>query len=124
MVLADNDSSHPYWYAQVVSIFHAMVRLNRPQMAFREFRRIEFLWVRWYGLDTTAKSGFAARRMYQVGFVEGDDAFGFIDPADVLRAVHLIPRFAGALTKILLGQSMARRKDEMDQDYERYYVNM
>lgn len=68
---------------------------------------MEFLWVRWYGLDTQAKSGFAMRHMYQVGFVEGEDAFRFMDPADVLHAIHLIPRFAGPQMKNLLGASIA-----------------
>ena len=124
MVLADKDPTHPYWYARVVDIFHAMVRINGPETRIREFQRMEFLWVQWYGIDMGVKSGFAAKRMFQVSFFEGSDAFGFVNPADVLRVIHLIPRFAGPRITDLLGQSIARREDELDQDYERYYVNM
>jgi hypothetical protein len=27
------------------------------------------------------------------GFIEGDAGFGFVDPADIICGVHLIPRF-------------------------------
>ncbi|KAG6848475.1 hypothetical protein H0H93_016682 [Arthromyces matolae] len=119
VMFLSNEDDHPYWYYRIVKIFHAMVRLHG-----QEFQRIEFLWGRWYGFDYTTNSGFAAKRMHQIGFVEGDGAFDFTDPKDVLRAVHLIPQFAGARVSYLLGPSIARREDEGDQDYERYFVNM
>jgi hypothetical protein len=64
--------------------------------------------------------------MYQVGFVDGnsDEAFGFINPSDVLRAVHLIPSFiSGQISEIGISPK-ARRPEEENQDYIRYYVNM
>ncbi|KAG6881701.1 hypothetical protein C0992_000387 [Termitomyces sp. T32_za158] len=88
------------------------------------FERLEFLWGRCYGLDYQAKSGPVEKCMYQIGFMEGDDAFAFVDPANVLRAVHLIPRFSGNTTDELLGQSMARKAEEKNVDYERYYINI
>ncbi|KAG6895704.1 hypothetical protein C0995_012322 [Termitomyces sp. Mi166 len=57
----------------------------------QEFQQMEFLWGQWYGLDDDAKSGFAAKRCYQIDFFKGEDAFGFVNPADILCAVHLIP---------------------------------
>ncbi|KNZ81570.1 hypothetical protein J132_11389, partial [Termitomyces sp. J132] len=80
MVVADNDV-HPYWYFRIVKIFHALVQLNESG---QEFQRVEFLWGWWYGFDDDAKSGFAAKQCYQIGFVEGADTFGFVNPADVL----------------------------------------
>ena len=38
-----------------------------------------------------ARGGWKAKKLHQIGFIEGNEAFGFIDPADVIRAVHLIP---------------------------------
>ena len=52
------------------------------------------------------------------------ESFGFIDPGDVLRAVHLIPCFSLGRTTSILSTSVARRANEDDQDYERYYVNL
>ena len=128
MVLANHDedpeNSHPYWYARVIGIFHPMVSQVGSGTAYKQ---IDFLWVRWYGFDMHARSGFKARRLHQVGFLDsnvGAGAFGFINPLDVVRAVHLIPAFHFGKTSILLSPSIARRDDEGDEDYQRYYINM
>jgi hypothetical protein len=54
-------------------------------------RRIEFLWVRWFQYV-----GWRDLRLDSVRFpaVEAEDAFGFVDPRDVLRSCHIIPAFA------------------------------
>jgi hypothetical protein len=64
MVLADEDEAenkHPYWYARVIGIFHAMVRQAAGVGGTTTFEQMDFLWVRWYGYDTHARSGFKAR---------------------------------------------------------------
>ena len=73
-----------------------------------------------------ARSGFKARRLHQIGFLDSNDpgAFGFIDPQDLIRAIHLIPAFEARTTSGLLPPSIARREDEGNEDYQRYYVNM
>ena len=127
MVLANQaeDPGHPFWYARVIGIFHAIVSRVGSGSAYKQ---MDFLWVRWYGLDMGTRSGFKARRLRQIGFLDSSDAdmapFGFIDPLDVIRAVHLIPAFHFGKTTLLLSPSLARREDEGDEDYERYYINM
>jgi len=123
MVLSGDDT-HPYWYARIVGIFHAMVLQTGPKSKSREPKKMEFLLVRWFGLDTNEIGGWKAKKLHQIGFVEGDEAFGFVDPADIIRGVHLIPRFSLGRTKELLGPSFARSVLEKDEDWVRYYVNM
>jgi hypothetical protein len=123
MMLAKDDG-HPYCYARVIGIYHAMVQLNSPRSRNRELHRIEFLWVRWYDIDEKARAGFTAKRQFRVKFRTGSPGFCFINPADVLRATHLIPNFRKGTTSHLLGPSMARRADERDEDYYSYYINM
>lgn len=36
---------HPYWYAQVLGVFHARVLHTGPQATNRSIQHIEFLWV-------------------------------------------------------------------------------
>ena len=61
MVLADNETNgHPYWYARVIGIFHAMVRRSGFG---NEWEKRDFLWVRWYGLETSHQFGFKAKRL-------------------------------------------------------------
>jgi hypothetical protein len=124
IMMLSRDESHPYCYARVLGIYHAMVQLNSSRSRNRDLHRIEFLWVRWYNVDGKARAGFADKRQFQVKFRTGVGAFGFINPADVLRATHLIPNFYNGTTTRLLGHSMARRADERDEDYYSYYVNM
>lgn len=129
MMLAPEDErdTHPYWYARVIGIYHVLVRDKSNYEDMGTSRQIDFLWVQWYGIDDMYRSGFRERRLHRVGFLDAgeDGAFGFVDPNDVLRAVHLIPTFVlGTTDSFLEGHSIARRLDEEDEDYERYYVNL
>ncbi|KAG6808669.1 hypothetical protein H0H92_003308 [Tricholoma furcatifolium] len=120
IMLLTNNSDHPYGYARVIGIFHAIVCFNSSRSKQQGLHRIEFLWVRWYDIDGKARAGFRARRQFQVKFRKGSQAFGFMDPSNVLRAAHLIPNFDRGRTDRYLGPSVARREDEMDRDYERF----
>jgi hypothetical protein len=56
------------------------------------------------------------------------DAFGFIDPASVIRGAHLIPGFAYGPTNDYLGPSFIRQDPEFEgaqhADWRYFYVNM
>ena len=85
---------------------------------------MEFLFVCWFSLDTEEVGGWETKKLHQVGFADGDGAFGFADPVDVVRAMHLIPQFSEGQTKDLLGPSIARSDQEKDEDWVHYYINM
>ena len=121
MVAAHEDESdevpHPYWYARVIGIFHANVSQRGSNIPPKH---MDFLWVRWFGRDLAHKGGWRVRRLYRIGFVESQDptAFSFLDPASVIRAVHLIPAFS-------LGKTVAEvDPSHEDIDWQQYYVNM
>jgi hypothetical protein len=122
----NSENDHPYWYARIVGIFHVMVVHKGVASSSREPKKMEFLFVRWFGHDMDGIGGWKAKKLHQIGFVDGDEAsaFGFIDPADVIRAVHLIPQFSSGRTKDLLSHSIARSILENDEDWVHYYVNM
>lgn len=128
MVLSHDDGNHPYWYARILGIFHAIVQ--HPK--FLEPKVMDFLWVRWYGADPDEryKSGWKGRRLPRIGFIPHVEdglspAFGFVDPNHVIRGVHLIPAFHFGVTDDLLPpSSTARLDDENNLDYINYYVNM
>ncbi|KII92297.1 hypothetical protein PLICRDRAFT_103573 [Plicaturopsis crispa FD-325 SS-3] len=100
----------PFWYARILGIFHVILAGTVP------LQRVDFLFVRWLGHEPGHISGWKARRLHRVGFVPADDpaAFGFVDPANVVRGVHLIPAFALGRTKELLGHSRLARGDDAD----------
>jgi hypothetical protein len=89
---------------------------------------MEFLWVRWFGVEPGHRWGFKTARLPKIGFVPDtdDSAFGFLDPSLVIRGCHLVPSFANGRTSELLCTSdltAARRPDETD-DWVNYYVMM
>ncbi|KAI0065195.1 hypothetical protein BV25DRAFT_1913814 [Artomyces pyxidatus] len=124
-------SFHPFLYARVIGVYHAMVRDVGSQSLSAEPQRIDFVWVRWLNLDTSVPGGWAARRLYRVGFPEitTRDAFSFVDPKDIIRGVHLPPVFKLGLAPVLKVPSLAssftkRRGEWYEWEYHRYYVNM
>ncbi|THV02940.1 hypothetical protein K435DRAFT_652391, partial [Dendrothele bispora CBS 962.96] len=137
MVLSPPDSIHPFTYGRVIGIFHCNVQLKKTAR-FKAIRhhRVDFLWVRWYQYDLNYPSGWQAKRLHRLSFVDSKDpsAFGFIHPMDVLRGVHIIPAFHfGRTQRYLSSTSIARqyeaimpsgsRKTETN-DWKFYYVNM
>lgn len=103
-----DSSAHPFWYARVLRIFHANVIYKQKT------ERMEFLFVRWFGLEVDSSSGWDAKRLDRVGFVDTaedsaeDFQFGFLDPQSIIRACHLIPVWCEGL---------------LDGEWKLHYVN-
>jgi hypothetical protein len=125
----DNDPDHPYMFARVVGILHVNVSYG----SMVKHKRMDILWVRWFGHNYKFKSGIKHRRLPRIGFVPDDqDPMAFINPSDVIRAVHIIPAYKYGRTDIYLGPSVARvasadacrATDDEDEDWVYYYVNM
>lgn len=126
MVLADNDdnSLHPFLYARILGIFHVNVIYTGPGSFDFRPQRFNFLWVRWFESDAEAPPGdWAHCALDQILFppVAGKDAFGFLDPGDVMRGCHIIPAFA---KKKCFADGRGLSRCAMDSgDWHRYYVN-
>ncbi|KAK7684228.1 hypothetical protein QCA50_012552 [Cerrena zonata] len=123
--------AHPFWYAQVLGVFHTSASVfPSRESTLRPISStpIQFLWVRWYGIEPGNRSGFRHSRLPKIGFVPQDDkfAFGFLDPSVVIRGCHLIPAFAMGKTGRLLraGISTVARKPGQRKDWVNYYVGM
>ena len=129
MVLSpeSEEDAHPFWYAQVLGVFHTRVLHVGPAATNRSVQNIEVLWVRWLGLGPDHQYGFKSARLPKVGFVEYTDplAFGFLDPSLVVRGCHLVPAFADGKTSSLLplNPTAARSPDEHE-DWVSFYVMM
>jgi hypothetical protein len=99
MLLSDseNASDHPFIYARVIGIFHVNVVYTGSQTVDYRPRRFEFLWVRWFEHDLGVAAGsWGTSTLDRLRFppMAGEDAFGFLDPVDVVRCAHVIPAFA------------------------------
>ena len=119
------EGAEAYWYARVIGVYHANVWVERTDIPDPwRVKRMDFLWVRWFGRDLDYKAGWKAKRLHRLGFLSEDRGpFGFLDPNEVIRGVHLIPTFAYGRTSDILGPSIARQPHENDEDWTFYYVN-
>ena len=100
MLLADNSDTpagrHKFLYTCTLGVYHTNVVYTGPGMRDYEARCVDFLWVRWYEVVDPMASGWKIQRLDHIRFSQMDeeDAFGFVDPKDVLRGCHILPRFA------------------------------
>lgn len=120
----DGTNPHPYWYGRIIGIFHVRVRHIQPGPYAPDIQHIPFLYVRWFGRDTSFRSGFGHRRYPRIGFDDPEYAFTFLDPDQIIRGVHLIPGFAHGKSSGTLGPSVARLPSDNDEDWSFFYVNM
>ena len=83
---------------------------------------MEFLLVHWYSRDTRHKAGFKRRRLHRLEPLppENPDAFGFLDPDDVIRGAHLIPAFAHGAEE---GSTLPSVTGGAKKAWSFYYVN-
>ena len=122
LLLAQDGSNHRFCYACVLAIFHANVIYTGLGSQDFSPRRMEFLWVRWLEL-VNAPAAWDTYLLDRVRFVlmNRADAFGFVDPGNVLRSCHLVPAFtAGKLHTDGVVFSRIARDSE---DWKQYYVN-
>jgi hypothetical protein len=128
MLLSHDNEPHPYWYARVIGIHHVDIIHTGPLSKSLHKERVDFLFIRWFGRDLDYRAGWQAQRLHRVGFLDAEQpgAFGFLDPAVVIRGVHMIPGFAyGTCTDLLSpAQSLARLPLNEVQDWRCYYVGM
>ncbi|KAG2051490.1 hypothetical protein BDR06DRAFT_1061210, partial [Suillus hirtellus] len=124
---SESCSTHPYWYARVLRIFHVNVLDLRSSRANPQKTLMEILFVRWFDPVWQYRSGNKAARLPKFAFVPEMDnsAFGFVDPALVICGVHLIPAFAdGCMRQFVPQQNSAQCAWREDDVWTAYYVNM
>ncbi|KAG1811133.1 uncharacterized protein BJ212DRAFT_1579186 [Suillus subaureus] len=95
--------------------------------SFNSPQEMDFLWVRWFGHNpNNYQSGWNAKRLHRLGFIPADEpgTFGFLDPRQIIRGIHLIPAFVYGRTDELLPPSISRPLHENNEDWRFYYVNM
>ena len=124
MLLSDSDgSNHPFSYAQVLGIFRANIIYTRPGSKDFQSCWIKFLWVWWFEVLQDQFSAWEEHALDTVRFLPmaDKDAFGFVDPANVLRGCHIIPSFAnGRLHPD--GIAMSHCVGDSN-DWKQYYIN-
>lgn len=122
IMMLSRSSSHPFCYAHVIGIFHTNIIYTGPGLLDYQPRWLKFLWVRWFELIEQPSGDIdpALDALHFLPMME-DDAFGFVDPADVVRSCHIIPTFAmGRLHPNGVAMSHCAQDGA---DWKQYYIN-
>lgn len=120
---SDSNSKHPFLYARVLGIYHVNVIYFGEGNQDHTARRIDFLWVRWYEYDGAISTGWQDMKLDLLYFlpVATEGAFGFVNPADVLRGCHIISSFTKGKAH-LDGIGLSKLAHDA-QDWSHYRVN-
>jgi hypothetical protein len=123
ILLANQDEdTHPFLYARVLGIYHVNVVYNGPGRLDYAPRRFYFFWVRWFEYIGNSVS-WRDRRLDSIHFppTANSDAFGFVDPRDVLRGCHIVQAFKHGKVHVD-GVGLSRCASDA-QDWRQYSVN-
>jgi hypothetical protein len=84
---------------------------------------MEFIWVRWYKIMESHRTGWGTHRLDRLEFppIDEADSFGFIDPSDIMRGCHIIPAFASG-KRHMDGRGLSFCAGD-SLDWVSYYVN-
>lgn len=114
----DAELKHPFWYARVLGIYHALVAYNEEGSS-NLWTRVDVVWVRWFGLES-GSSTREGHHLPKIGFIPllDDGAFGFVHPREIIRACHIVPAFADGLEETAESSFV----QDKEGDYNYYYV--
>ncbi|KAJ2935903.1 hypothetical protein H1R20_g1191, partial [Candolleomyces eurysporus] len=129
VMLLNADFSEPgthslYLYSRVLGIYHANVSyigvLPDGTRRYDSFR-LDVVWGQWYeALDHPIREEFQLDRL-RLCPVEAPESLHFMDPSDILRAVHLIPQFS--LGKVDTLPPKSRLVTPQESEWKAYYIN-
>jgi hypothetical protein len=122
----NNVTTHQFQYARVLGIYHVNLIYNEPTTHQYQTHRMDFLWVRYFEViqNVSVQRGWSTSLLDQLQFhpLNSANAFGFVDPAQVLRGCHIIPRFSmGKWSRDNIVAVSVRANSV--QDWVRYYAN-
>ncbi|KAG6905272.1 hypothetical protein DXG01_003767 [Tephrocybe rancida] len=121
---------HEYCYARILGIYHVNAMYYGPLSRDAVAHRLDFVWVRWFemvdGHDIPVSQAWSRSSplgMTQLKFppTTRREAFGFLDPNDILRACHIVPRFQSEQRGSDVGSLSGLAQD--GKDWQVYYLN-
>lgn len=118
----EEPGGHRFLYGRVLGIFHANIMQTGAGYTSDRWNRFDFLWVRWFQ-TVQAETAWLSKRLDTLAFapIKESKSFGFVDPNEVLRACHIIPRFSKGLAPQSHGVKSIYAQSHSD--WAQYFVN-
>lgn len=109
-------------FVRVIGILHVNAIYTGTEVVDFRPHRFEFLWVRWYEFEPGVCAGWKTSALDRLQFppIANEGSFGFIDPAEVLRAAHIVPAFAAG-KRYPDGKGLSVCAKDAD-DWKSYYL--
>ncbi|KAJ3530549.1 hypothetical protein NMY22_g8529 [Coprinellus aureogranulatus] len=112
-----------FMHARVLGVYHVNVVYRGRGASDLRKRRFDVLLIRWYSFCEGSPSPNSFDRL-SLRPVTDSDAIAFLDPGDVLRASHIIPRYSLGQVYGPSDEGRIQSKIANDQDdWREYYVN-
>ncbi|KAJ3508461.1 hypothetical protein NMY22_g16610 [Coprinellus aureogranulatus] len=93
--IGDSGENDDYIYGRILGIFHANIQYSGPGALDFRRRRFDFLWVRWFLTEGKMKQWTEKQHdIISLAPPTTPKSCDFIDPTNVLRAAHVVPRFS------------------------------
>ncbi|KAJ3512913.1 hypothetical protein NMY22_g15195 [Coprinellus aureogranulatus] len=127
----DSEEEDRYRYGRILGIFHANILYSGPGALDTYRRRFDFLWVRWF-IPREKSRSWLDKSHDVVSFPPAGSPLvscDFLDPLEVLRGAHIVPRFATGPahdpeSEAVQHQSRIFSKCAQDySDWNQYFVN-
>ncbi|TEB15434.1 hypothetical protein FA13DRAFT_1574938, partial [Coprinellus micaceus] len=126
---SENLEPKDYVYGRLLGIFHANVVYGGSGALDYRRRRFDFLWARIYTTpsDGGRSDAWASKRLDRLKLapMSESNSWNFVDPSDILRGAHIIPRFSRG-PHYNEQDRVTKRFSKVAQDHldwEEYYVN-
>jgi hypothetical protein len=105
---------HPFSYARILGVFHCDI-VHNDNGTLTAPIPLSFLWVRRFCLDHSFTGGFKRKWVHCIEFLnkQAADAYGFVDPDEVIRASHLIPAFCHGPTNAVAYTTLGRNQTSL-----------
>ena len=121
----DLELEHPFIYTHMLGIYHANVIHKSTTIGPHSYTpmQMEFLFVRWFPYQGSTNVQWANLKLDPLSFmlVHSENAFGFVDPSDILRGCHILPWFQEG--KVHTDQQGMSRAANDKNDWCEYQLN-
>jgi hypothetical protein len=114
--------NHHHLYGRVLGIYHVNAMMSGAGLESHHWDRFDFLWIRWFKF-LEPEQPWTSKRLDTITFppLNHPNSLSFVDPADVLRACHVIPRFSkGPASASTANTSICAQNKN---DWKQYCVN-
>ncbi|KAJ3524924.1 hypothetical protein NMY22_g10792 [Coprinellus aureogranulatus] len=115
-------TAHRFMHARVLGVYHVNIMYKGRGASDLRRRRFDFLFVRWFEFCSQQANPKGLDRV-RLRPLSKPESVGFLDPADVIRASHIIPRYSCDRLHTDTAGLILSKLAQDGEDWKEYFVN-